>query len=64
MNPTHSGCFNDTIIAGEPGPLLTAAEAWNVVEELDQETTARSVTLLQTAPSLNASTPPPVSSET
>ena len=64
MNPTHSGCFNDTIIAGEPGPLLTAAEAWNVVEELDQETTARSVTLRQSVPSLNASTAPPVSSIT
>ena len=64
MNPTHSGCFNDTIIAGEPGPLLTAAEAWNVVEELDQETTARSVHLRHTCPSLNASTAPPVSSIT
>ena len=64
MKPTHSGCFDDTIIAGEPGPLLTAAEAWNIVEELDQETTARSVTRRQSVPSLNASTAPPVSSIT
>ena len=33
METKDPHCFDDTVYAGEPGELLTADEAWKVLEE-------------------------------
>lgn len=56
-----TGSWSRPVIVAHDG-LISADTAERALD--DYETTARSVHLRQTCPSLNASTPPPVSSET